>query len=86
MTLEPTPSSPLWGAKRLRLAVEAAGIALWSWNVDSDQLTMDERAFALWGLHVADTVSFDNLSSHVPPADRDRVRAAFAATRAVVGA
>jgi PAS domain-containing protein len=34
----------------------------------------------------ASTVTFDDLSSHIHPADRDRVKAAFAATRAIIGA
>ncbi len=38
---------------------------------------MDERAFGLWGL--PDEVSFEELSAH------DRARAAFLATRSVVG-
>lgn len=33
-----------------------------------------------------DAVTFEELSSHIHPADRDRVRSAFAATRAVLGA
>lgn len=74
-----------WRADHLRLAVEAAGIALWSWNVDNDAFTMDERGFELWGLPWRETVTFEELSSHIHPADRDRVRAAFAATRAVLG-
>jgi two-component sensor histidine kinase len=59
---------------------------LWAWNVDDDRLTMDDRAFELWDVSRSDTVTFEELSSHIHPADRDRVRAAFAATRAVVGA
>jgi two-component sensor histidine kinase len=47
---------------------------------------MDGRAFELWGVPRSDTVTFEDLSSHIHPADRDRVRAAFAATRAVAGA
>jgi two-component sensor histidine kinase len=47
---------------------------------------MDDRAFALWDVPRSDSVTFEELSSHIHPADRDRVRAAFAATRAVVGA
>ena len=75
-----------WDARQLRSAIEAAGVSLWAWNVDSDQLTMDERAFGLWGLPLDDAVTFEALSSHIHPTDRDRVRAAFAATRAIVGA
>jgi two-component sensor histidine kinase len=76
---------PLWDAKHLKLAVDAAGVALWSWNVDTDMLTMDEKAYALWGLPLTRHVTFEDLSAHIHPADRDRVRAAFAATRAVMG-
>lgn len=86
MTTEPQRQSPhAWQAKHLKLAVEAAGVALWAWNVDDDRFTMDERGFELWGVPWAETVTFDELSEHIHPADRDRVRAAFAATRAVLG-
>jgi two-component sensor histidine kinase len=46
---------------------------------------MDERAFGLWGLPWADAVSFEELSAHIHPADRNRVRAAFIGTRSVKG-
>ena len=46
---------------------------------------MDERAFKLWGLPWSETVTFENLSAHIHPADRDRVQAAFTATRSVPG-
>lgn len=76
---------PMWRQEHLRLAVEAACVALWSWHVDDDRFEMDERAFELWGLPWADEVSFEELSTHIHPADRDRVRAAFSATRSVAG-
>ena len=75
-----------WKTKHLHLAIQAAGVTLWSWNVDTDALTMDEQAFALWGLPHQATVTFEDLSAHIHPKDRDRVRAAFQATRAIVGA
>jgi PAS domain-containing protein len=78
-------SPPTWAAKHLRLAIGAAGVALWSWNVDDDAFTMDERAFTLWGLPPSASITFEDLSSRIHPADRDRVRAAFAATRAIIG-
>jgi two-component sensor histidine kinase len=74
-----------WSERHLRLANRAAGVALWSWNVDSDQLDLDEHAYALWGLPEGEAVCFEDLSAHIHPADRDRVRAAFAATRAILG-
>ena len=47
---------------------------------------MDERAFALWCIPWADEVTFEELSAHIHPArNRDRVRAAFTATRSVAG-
>ena len=76
---------PFWDSEQLRLAISAAGVALWSWNVDTNRFTMDKRAFDLWGVPWSENVSFDDLSSHVHPADRDRVKAAFAATRAIFG-
>jgi two-component sensor histidine kinase len=75
----------VWRHDHLRLAVDAAGVGLWSWNVDNDRITMDERSFDLWGLDWAETVAFEELSAHIHPADRDRVRAAFIATRSVAG-
>jgi two-component sensor histidine kinase len=80
------PVAHSWHPDHLRLAVEAAGVALWAWNVDDDRFTMDERGFELWGVPWRETVTFEELSQHIHPADRDRVRAAFAATRAVLGA
>jgi two-component sensor histidine kinase len=79
------PTRTTWSESHLRLAIAAAGVSLWSWNVDNDKLTMDERAYALWALPPAPYVSFEDLSAHIHPADRDRVRTAFAATRAIVG-
>ena len=74
-----------WREQHLRLAVDAACVALWSWQVDTDEFEMDERAFELWGLPWAARVTFEELSTHIHPADRDRVRAAFTATRSVTG-
>ena len=76
----------LWQSKNLVRAVEAAGVTLWSWNVDSDALAMDDHAYDLWGIPRGTEVCFEDLSAHIHPADRDRVRAAFNATRAIIGA
>ena len=75
----------MWDAKRLRIATDAAGVALWSWNVDSDTILMDERAHGLWGVPMG-PVTFEDLSAHIHPEDLDRVRATFAATREILGA
>ncbi len=75
----------VWGPEHLRLAVDAARVALWSWNLDDDRFAMDRRGFDLWGLPWSEVVSFEQLSAHIHPADRDRVRAGFTATRSVAG-
>ncbi|MDP3898696.1 MAG: HWE histidine kinase domain-containing protein [Mesorhizobium sp.] len=75
----------LWEPRNLVRAIEAAGVTLWSWNVDTDALAMDDHAYDLWGIPRGQDVSFEDLSAHIHPADRDRVRAAFTATRAIVG-
>ena len=75
----------LWEPKNLVRAIEAAGVTLWSWNVDTDALAMDDGAYDLWGIPRSTNVKFEDLSAHIHPADRDRVRAAFNATRAIVG-
>lgn len=80
------PSHPLWKPENLRRAIHAAGVALWSWNVTNDRFAMDEQGFKLWGLEQSGQVKFEDLSANIHPADRDRVRAAFTATRGIVGA
>src|SRR4051812_43148533 len=81
------PTMPVWGEKHLRAATHAAGVALWSWNVDTDAITMDESAYDLWEISKAERkITFEILSKNIHPADLERVRSAFAATRAIVGA
>ena len=75
----------LWEPKNLVRAIEAAGVTLWSWNVDTDALAMDDHAYDLWGIPRGEPVSFEDLFGHIHPADRDRVRAAFTATRTLIG-
>ena len=48
---------------------------------------MDERAYDLWEVSKDEKqITFEILSRNIHPADLERVRSAFAATRAVVGA
>lgn len=76
---------PAWEKKQTERALEAARVALWSWNVENNRFGMDERGFELWQLPPGENVTFEDLSSRIHPADRDRVRAAFLATRSVAG-
>ena len=80
------PKMPAWHERHLRAATRAAGVALWSWNVHTDAIAMDERAYDLWGISKSEQeVTFEILSRNIHPADLERVRSAFAATRAIVG-
>ena len=76
----------IWDVERLRIATDAAGVALWSWNVDTDEIALDDRAHDLWGLPKAGALTFGDLYACIHPEDLDRVRIAFKATRALLGA
>lgn len=41
----------VWSMECLRTASDAAGVALWSWNVDTDEVRMDERGQPYGGCH-----------------------------------
>jgi two-component sensor histidine kinase len=85
MTIDAT-DLPNWDVARLRLATDAAGVALWAWNLESDNFRMDARAHHLWGVAPDDgVVSFEELSARIHPEDINRVRAAFNATREIQG-
>lgn len=75
-----------WPPDEIRRAVDAAGVGLWSWNVDTDEIVLDSRGHELWNVSETSALSFELLSEKIHPADRDRVRAAFTATRAILGA
>lgn len=74
-----------WDARRLRIATQAAGVGLWAWNVDTDRIVLDDQACDLWGVSPHYETTFEQLSSRIHPADLDKVRAAFNATREKVG-
>lgn len=65
--------------------MDVAGVALWSWNVGTDDLLMDRRGFELRGAPHGAPVKLEHLSEKIHPSDRDQVRAPFTATRATVG-
>ena len=82
---EEKDSASSWDPRHTELALEAARVALWSWNVDDNRFGMDDRGFELWQLAPSESITFEDLSARIHPADRDRVRAAFIATRSVSG-
>lgn len=46
--------SKTWDERHLRYAVDAAEIALMSWNVDTNVIEMDDRGYKLWGMPLID--------------------------------
>lgn len=74
-----------WTESHFLQALNAAEVALWSWNVDTDTIMLDKRGCALWGVPENQDVTFEDLSAQIFPHDLDRVRAAFAAARAIAG-
>jgi PAS domain-containing protein len=84
--LQPAQPRPLdWDTAHLRAAIDAAGVGLWWWNVETDEIALDERSLALWDLDGHNVATFSDLSAKIHPRDLDRVRAAFASTRAIEG-
>lgn len=75
-----------WDHDALRRAIDAAGVSLWSWKVETDNFAMDPRGYELWDVPPHQPLTFEHLSEKIHPSDRDRVREAFTATRALVGA
>lgn len=81
-----TPPRPLdWDADHLRAAINAAGVGLWWWDVETDEIALDGRGLDLWDLDGSVGATFSDLSAKIHPKDLDRVQAAFAATRGIVG-
>lgn len=74
-------SCKVWDERRLRMATDAAGVALWTWHIDTDRIAMDDRAFDLWGLPPKSDITFGDLAACVHPPDLEKVRSAFNALR-----
>ncbi len=74
-----------WYQEHLAVAIKASCVSIWAWQVDTDNFAMDKHGFELWGVPWADEVTFEELSERIHPVDRNRVRAAFSATRSVEG-
>lgn len=74
-----------WDFAAVKGAIEAAGVALWSWHLDSDKFDMDRHGYRLWDIPPREPLTFEVLSAKIHPADLERVRAAFLTTRGFVG-
>ena len=74
-------SALAWTKEQLSSAADAAGVSLWSWNIDTDEIALDERAHRLWGVPEGSQVTFRSLSERIHPVDVDRVGRAFRTVR-----
>jgi signal transduction histidine kinase len=64
--------------ERLRLAMEATGIAAWDWNLETDEATYDPRCTAMLGVPAGATFTAEQWRAGIHPDDRERVLAAAA--------
>lgn len=59
---------------RLKLALDAAGIAIHEWDIQTNQLIWDERLYEFWGLPSNTALSEELFLQGVHPDDRERVQ------------
>jgi len=63
--------------QRMELAVNAAGIGLWNWDIASGNFWMSEQALHLLGFASGETVDRERFLERVHPDDREGLRLAF---------
>jgi len=63
---------------RLKSAMQAGGLAAWTWNIATNELTWDEDSCRLWGRRPDEfeTITFDQIMAMIHTDDRPRVIAA----------
>ncbi|MGD1902838.1 MAG: CBS domain-containing protein [Geitlerinemataceae cyanobacterium] len=70
-------------SERLTLAVMAAQIGIWDWDITRDRLTWDDRMYELYGVTRSSAdVTFNTWADTVHPDDLERCKTAIAATLA----
>ena len=67
--------------RRLEVAVEAAGLGFWEWDIEAGRVTWSDRNKALYGLAPDAPVDVARYLELVHPDDVEEVRAAFLAAR-----
>lgn len=83
--MSPITGPRIFCIEAVAAALKAAGVAIWSWNVETDVITMDERGFNIWGVSKTEEATFSGLSRFIHPEDLDRVRAGFTTSRSLIG-
>ncbi len=62
-------------AERLNLALGAADLGDWSWDAETDVVTLSERATAIFGNEPGRSITWTQLQALLHPDDRERARA-----------
>ncbi len=58
---------------RLSLAVEATGLGIWEWNVETGDTLWSDRQKAIWGLDPEHPASYEYWRASIHPEDREAV-------------
>ncbi|HXG63306.1 MAG TPA: ATP-binding protein [Planctomycetota bacterium] len=59
--------------ERLRLALEAAELGIWDWNLATGEFVCSDRVLELWGLDPGGRLTVENFLASIHPEDRSRV-------------
>ncbi len=60
--------------EHLSLALQAAGVSMWDWDIEKDEVTVDENTLRAFGKNLRGTLKLDDFIQTLHPRDRDRVR------------
>ncbi|MDO9596090.1 MAG: PAS domain S-box protein [Azoarcus sp.] len=67
--------------QRLQLATEGAGVGVWEWNVESDEMWLSEQGLSLIGSAPGEQINLARFLSAVHPDDRETLREAIERSR-----
>ncbi len=70
---EPAASALRDSEVRLRLAIKAAGIGVWDWNVETGEVSCADGTELLFGLSPGSFVGYESFFNSIYPEDRDCV-------------
>ena len=63
--------------ERLQLALDAAQLGLWNWNITTGEVTWSRKCLALYGLPPDTQISYERFLQALHPEDRERIDTAL---------
>ncbi len=63
--------------ERLQLALDAAQMGLWTWNIATGEIVWSQQCLALYGLPPETQISYERFLQAIHPEDRERIDAAL---------